>query len=345
MSTTAKGVEESSLRTHGIGVDVSEEDISFQIEKQNAKNNLKTKPSILKVYLNNVTLNRGELALLTCPNENSLKFNNPNDLKLNKIFFSNKNIQGYASIGTKTVIWTQELNFPKIISNNDELFIKNGRYRLIPDDESSIQESLNSQNDEYAIKERPRYNLQICPLDILDTGWYSCYIVKRSINDQNIKYYTYLNIVDDYSDDAVSYDVLNEEEMDENEYENRYENYCRNKIKTKDGENKEKIEPEKANESVEETEKEENTEVVDHTEPISNDIDLEVSTDQISDQNTISSYNQETKATENKIIDGEEESEEVDPVDQDAIKPDGELNDDLKSNFINFYYGQSLLNF
>ena len=145
-----------------------------------------------------------------------------------------------------------------------------------------------------------------------------------------------MNVVDDYNDDAVSYDALAEDEFDENEYENRYENYCRNKIKIND-DNKEKIASEKLNESSAE-----DTEIPDHTEPTSNvnDVndDLEVSTNQISDQ-SISSYNQETKINEkkeeNEIIGGSEESEEGVPVDQDAIKPEIDLNDDLKSN-LNF---------
>lgn len=53
--------------------------------------------------------------------------------------------------------------------------------------------------------------MQIFPVKSIDTGWYSCYIVKKDLYDQNIKYYTYLNVID--NDDNLSdtdENILNE---------------------------------------------------------------------------------------------------------------------------------------
>jgi hypothetical protein len=61
-------------------------------------------------------------------------------------------------------------------------------------------------------KSKKYYNLEICPAKVQDTGWYTCYLVKNSILDQNIKYYTYLNVLQS----------SNELNSNENDYENEH---------------------------------------------------------------------------------------------------------------------------
>ena len=86
-------------------------------------------------------------------------------------------------------------------------------------------------NEEYAIKQNIPYNLQICPIKKSDSGWYSCYVVKRSSQDQNIKFYTYINVLDEVnqSQDYEDYD----QEYESFEGENKYENYCNQLIAEK----------------------------------------------------------------------------------------------------------------
>ena len=72
------------------------------------------------------------------------------------------------------MIWTQELDFPKILTNNDEVLVKNGRYKLVSEDKINIMYKNiheKSFNEEYAIKENKGYNLQICPVKFSDSGW------------------------------------------------------------------------------------------------------------------------------------------------------------------------------
>ena len=76
------------------------------------------------------------------------------------------------------------MNPPKLISNEESLFIKSDRFTLLPN------KNINKSNSEKHI------DLQICPVKSIDTGWYTCYIVKKSLFDQNIKYYTYLNVIE-----------------------------------------------------------------------------------------------------------------------------------------------------
>lgn len=52
----------------------------------------------------------------------------------------------------------------------------------------------------------------MCPVGLSDSGWYSCYVVKKTIYEQNVKYYVYVEVLEsndiekddsDYIDDYV----------------------------------------------------------------------------------------------------------------------------------------------
>lgn len=57
------------------------------------------KPTILKIYLQNLTLNTGDMALLKCP----YLINNPSINQNEKISFKNVNIESDESLNVKTV--------------------------------------------------------------------------------------------------------------------------------------------------------------------------------------------------------------------------------------------------
>lgn len=102
------------------------------------------------------------------------------------------------------MIWTQELTSPRLLANNGDLFVKNERFSLV---KSSLNLGENSQSKTFQNKPK-HFDIKICPTKVVDTGWYSCYIVKNFMFYQNVKYYTYLNVID--SSDYNSYDDLNE---------------------------------------------------------------------------------------------------------------------------------------
>ncbi|RNA23357.1 hypothetical protein BpHYR1_033586 [Brachionus plicatilis] len=116
------------------------------------------RPSILKIYQPNVTLDQGDKLSLNCP-------------------FTSGNI--------KTIIWTKEFRAPKIISHNHELYSKNSKYSLI----------------------ESNYSLQVCPVGRRDSGWYSCYVVKKTLYEQNVKYFVYVKVLglDDGENDDYEY--------------------------------------------------------------------------------------------------------------------------------------------
>ena len=62
------------------------------------------------------------------------------------------------------------------MTNNEEILVKNGRYKLVSDDANNIlYNNIHDKNvnEEYAIKESKGYNLQICPVKFSDSGWYN----------------------------------------------------------------------------------------------------------------------------------------------------------------------------
>lgn len=85
----------------------------------------------------------------------------------------------YVSDNIKTIIWTKELRQPRIISNNYELYSKNLKYSL-----------------------NVNYSLEVCPVRYSDSGWYSCYVVKKTLYEQNVKYFVYVEVLE--SDDLES---------------------------------------------------------------------------------------------------------------------------------------------
>ena len=102
------------------------------------------------------------------------------------------------------IIWSQEFELlPKLLANNNELFIKNPRFSL---EKSDIFNDSNMLNDRYLpVWAHKYYNLKISPLNEDDTGWYSCYLVKRLWFEPNIKYYTYLKVqehTEEYDEDV-----------------------------------------------------------------------------------------------------------------------------------------------
>ena len=79
-----------------------------------------------------------------------------------------------------------------MISNGKQLLIKNKRYSL---EKSKVFNSSTSNEHLWKFFGKPKYfNLKISPVEISDSGWYSCYVVKQQSNEQNIKYFTYLNV-------------------------------------------------------------------------------------------------------------------------------------------------------
>lgn len=91
----------------------------------------------------------------------------------------------YTSDNIKTIIWTKELRPPRIIANNNELYSKNLKYSLVIGN----------------------YSLQICPVEPRDSGWYSCYVVKKTLYEQNVKYFVYVDVLgsDDVENDDFDY--------------------------------------------------------------------------------------------------------------------------------------------
>ena len=55
-------------------------------------------------------------------------------------------------------------------------------------------------------------------------------MVKRSWHDQNVKYYTYVNVLDEIKDDQILYYEDYEAEYETSEIENKYLSYCNNLI-------------------------------------------------------------------------------------------------------------------
>ena len=87
------------------------------------------------------------------------------------------------------------MEIPQLLSNDKHLFIKNKRYSL---KEADIFNSMHLNQQLIQLFGKPKYyDLLIDPVEPSDSGWYSCYVVKRNAQDQNIKYFTFLNIVDD----------------------------------------------------------------------------------------------------------------------------------------------------
>ena len=74
------------------------------------------------------------------------------------------------------------------------MFIQNERFSL---EQSTILDSSFTKEQITQLFGEPKYfDLRIYPSDLADAGWYSCYIVKRSPNDQNVKFLTYLNVIE-----------------------------------------------------------------------------------------------------------------------------------------------------
>lgn len=137
------------------------------------------------------------------------------------------------------------MSSPKLLSNDAELFIKSARFRLESAEPfiasssnehiSNKFESKNSHNSNdlalLSSSMKKHFILAICPSRVHDSGWYSCTVVKKHLNDPSVKYYTYLNVLaaqetdtsNDDDDDDASYD---------DEYEDEYgdfEEICRDK--------------------------------------------------------------------------------------------------------------------
>jgi hypothetical protein len=75
------------------------------------------------------------------------------------------------------------------LANNDELFIKNHkRFKL---EKSSILNKSLLNEENYTLLLQKYYDLIISPVEVVDSGWYSCYIVKRLWYEQNIKVFMF----------------------------------------------------------------------------------------------------------------------------------------------------------
>lgn len=174
------------------------------------------KPSISKVYLNNITVISGRSVHLKCPSvfDPSLT----NDVNTN----DETKINEYLQI--KTTIWSHELEFPKLLSNDKYMFVQNKRYSL---KNSMIFNSSHLNDQLVQLFGKPKYfDLFIDPVERSDAGWYSCYVVKRNVEDQNIKYFTYVNVIEDLKS-------LTKEPMNSSVQEDKNLNNYVNKVITK----------------------------------------------------------------------------------------------------------------
>lgn len=97
------------------------------------------------------------------------------------------------------MIWTRELNSSVLLSNNQEVLTRSYRFRLEQSDDGII------------INEPNRYDLHICPVKIKDSGWYSCYVVRKHKHHPNIKHYVYLSVI---GGDGSFEDLDNQQEYD-----------------------------------------------------------------------------------------------------------------------------------
>lgn len=83
------------------------------------------------------------------------------------------------------------------------------------------------------------YILSICPTRTHDSGWYSCTLVKRHVNEPSVKYYTYLDVramptnrsshENHSNEDAEDQFEGGDDEEDEDDYEIDFEQLCRDK--------------------------------------------------------------------------------------------------------------------
>jgi hypothetical protein len=98
--------------------------------------------------------------------------------------------------------------------------VKNQRFSLVK------SSSFTYENSEYVgniYKKQKYFDLKICPVKATDSGWYSCYVVKKSFNDQNVKYYTYLDVIDEKKTNYEDYQFHNSQSVDDDD-EISYEN-------------------------------------------------------------------------------------------------------------------------
>jgi hypothetical protein len=143
---------------------------------------------IMELYLPNITVATGQTASLKCPSV----FQRHHQERTDQL---ESDMNEYFKI--KTVIWTQELlQFPRLISNDNDLLTKNKRYSL---QEAPLFNSTIISEEILALFGKPKfYHLNIDRVEASDAGWYSCYIVKREMHEQNVKYFTYLQILDNH---------------------------------------------------------------------------------------------------------------------------------------------------
>lgn len=126
-------------------------------------------------------------------------------------------------------MWTHELEFPELLSNDGDLFVKNTRFQLesvepfLPANEEDIYKKVTKEYSELrGIKKH--FFLVICPTRLRDVGWYSCTVVKKYINEPSVKYYTYLNVQSISNENSQTFDEQKTED-DFEEYDD-YEQFC-----------------------------------------------------------------------------------------------------------------------
>ena len=135
------------------------------------------------------------------------------------------------------VVWTHELSFPKLLSNDGDLFVKSTRFRLESIEPfvqtnvvNGFKEIENEHSEMKSIKKH--FFLVICPTRVNDIGWYSCSLIKKNINDLNIKYYTYLNVQSPLNANNNSQKYDKDTDTDYSEEFEEYEDFdelCREK--------------------------------------------------------------------------------------------------------------------
>ena len=142
-----------------------------------------------------------------------------------------------VEIEFKKVIWTHELSSPKLLSNDGELFVNSARFRLESVEPFLPTATATAARTDAAVSIiKKHYILAICPTRAHDTGWYSCTVVKRNLNDPSVKYYTYLSVI--AAPESHSREYASDDDDDDNgdiaddEYDDEYADFeqtCKDK--------------------------------------------------------------------------------------------------------------------
>jgi hypothetical protein len=197
--------------------------------------------NIHKIYLANVSVSVGESITLKCPFLSpqilSMMQKESHIKSIKKIDHNHRPLM--QKIDIKTQIWSKEMqSYPKILSNNHDLLIMNHRFNIEKNlidnkliaqalaeniynnnNKNNNQEIEGEEENEYYLlsKNYKEFNLRICPVRKSDSGWYSCTIVRKYSQNENIKLYIYLNV------NSGLNDFLDKNNNDDEDYYDYYD--------------------------------------------------------------------------------------------------------------------------